>query len=164
MALPMLRLLTQASWQQDTTGIAQAVRGLAGLGPGLTPSGDDVLAGFAAVMALLSAYLSADTVPREHIAALIAAEARARTTRLSAVLLAHAARGELAQHLGEMLLALPSPAEASEAVLRTADRLLAFGETSGSDTLLGVLLGLRTLEGGSGHFRRFTKILTQISL
>jgi hypothetical protein len=148
MALPMLRLLARASWQQNTTEIAQAVRGLAGLGPGLTPSGDDVLAGFAAVMALLSPYLSIDAASREHIAAHIAAEAQARTTRLSAILLAHAARGEVAEHLGEMLLALASPPESSSIVLRAADRLLAFGETSGSDTLLGVLLALRTLEGG----------------
>ena len=60
--MPNLRLLAQASWQQNIAGIEEATRGLAGLGPGLTPSGDDVLGGFAAIMALLSTQLSADSI------------------------------------------------------------------------------------------------------
>ncbi len=147
MALPKLRLLARAAWEQDMVGVEEATRGLAGLGPGLTPAGDDVLAGFAAVMTLLSARISADGVPRSHVAEVIAAVARPRTTMLSWVLLEHAARGEVAERLGEMLLTLALPAEEPGVVLHAADKLLAFGWTSGGDTLLGVLLGLRTLEG-----------------
>jgi len=98
-------------------------------------------------MALLSPQLSVDGVSRRHIAGTIAAIARPRTTALSAVLLAHAACGEVAEHLSTLLLSLSLPAEASEVVLRAADRVLAFGASSGGDTLLGILLGLRTLEG-----------------
>ncbi len=147
MALPKLRMLTLASWMQDSTGVEEATRGLAGLGPGLTPAGDDALAGFASIMALLSPQLSADGASRRHIARTIAAIARPRTTALSAVLLAHAACGEVAEQLGTLLLSLSLPAEASEVVLLAADRVLAFGACSGGDTLLGILLGLRTLEG-----------------
>jgi hypothetical protein len=147
MALPMLRLLAQASWLQDIAGVEEAARRLAGLGPGLTPSGDDALAGFAAVMTLLSPQLSVDAAPRDHIAAAIASVARPRTTALSAVLLAHAARGEVAEHLGNLLLSLTLPVEASKAVLHAADHVLAFGANSGGDTMLGMLLGLRALEG-----------------
>ena len=147
MALPRLRMLARASWRQDIAGVEEATCGLAGLGPGLTPAGDDALAGFAAVMALLSSRLSADARPRDHIAEIIAGVARPRTTLLSGVLLTHAARGEVAEHLGELLLALALPAEASEVVLQAARSVLAFGATSGGDTLLGVLLGLRALIG-----------------
>ncbi len=147
MALPNLRLLALASWRQDTADVEDATRGLAGLGPGLTPSGDDALGGFAAVMALLSPQLSTDSASRKHIATTIAAVAKPRTTALSAVLLAHAVRGEVAEHLGTLLLTLTLPAEASEAVLNAADSVLAFGASSGGDTLLGMLLGLRALEG-----------------
>ncbi len=73
--------------------------------------------------------------------------ARPRTTALSAVLLAHAARGELAEQMGTLLLTLTLPAEAFETVLNAADQVLTFGASSGGDTLLGMLLGLRTLEG-----------------
>jgi hypothetical protein len=147
MALPKLRMLALASWRQDITGVEEATRGLAGLGPGLTPSGDDALAGFTSIMALLSPQLSADGASREHIARTIAAIARPRTTALSAVLLTHAACGEVAEQLSTLLLALSLSAEASEIVLNAADRALAFGASSGGDTLLGVLLGFRVLEG-----------------
>jgi uncharacterized protein DUF2877 len=147
MALPGLRMLALASWRQDIASVEEATRGLAGLGPGLTPSGDDALGGFAAVMALLSPRLSSDAASRKHIAAAIAAVARPRTTALSSVLLAHAARGEVAEQLGTLLLTLTLPAEASKAVLNAAYHVLAFGANSGGDTLLGMLLGLRTLEG-----------------
>jgi len=147
MALPLLQLLAQESWRQNIVGAEAATHGLAGLGPGLTPSGDDVLAGFAAIMALLSPQLSADATSRKYIAAAIAAVAKPRTTVLSSVLLAHAARGEIAEQMGALLLALTYPAEEFKAVLKAADRVLAFGASSGGDTLLGMLLGLRTLEG-----------------
>ncbi len=147
MAMPKLRLLAQAGWRQNIAGIEQAVRGLAGLGPGLTPSGDDVLGGFAAIMALLSLQLSADSLPRKYIASTIAAVAKPRTTMLSAVLLEYASRGEVSEQFGTLLLALMLPAEEIEIVLKAADRVLAFGASSGGDTLLGMLLGLRALEG-----------------
>jgi hypothetical protein len=101
-------------------------------------------------MALLSPYLSRDMAPRLSIAAAIATTARPRTNRLSAVLLAHAASGEVSEHVGALITALASPRsprEAGEEALNAADRLLAFGATSGGDTLLGLLLGLRALEG-----------------
>jgi hypothetical protein len=147
MALPELRVLARSSWQQHIGGIEHATRCLAGLGPGLTPSGDDVLAGFAAVLALLSPQLSADGASRKHIARIIADVAKPRTTALSAVLLKHAACGEVAEQLGSLLLSLSLPADASGVVLHNADRVLAFGASSGGDIMLGILLSLRSLEG-----------------
>ena len=144
-ALPVLRLLVCASRQQDVAGVEKAARGLAGLGPGLTPSGDDTLGGFVGVLALLSAQLGIDGAPRNHLAAIIASAAGPRTTRLSAVLLAHAAHGEVAEHVGELLIALALPLEESETVLLAADRVLAYGAYSGADTLLGLLLGLQAI-------------------
>ena len=98
-------------------------------------------------MALLSPHLSADFLPRKYIASTIAAVAKPRTTMLSAVLLEYASRGEVSEQFGTLLLALMLPAEEIEIVLKAADRVLAFGASSGSDTLLGILLGLRALEG-----------------
>jgi hypothetical protein len=148
LARPALQALMRAAGRQDSMGVAEAARWLAGLGPGLTPSGDDALAGFAAVMTLLGEQLSADAAPRDVIAHIIAATAGPRTTRLSSVLLNHAACGEVAESLGNLLLALALPIEEGGTVLRAADALLACGATSGADTLLGVLAGLLTLEGG----------------
>ena len=147
-ALPLLYQLACASWLQDRAMLATAVSKLAGLGPGLTPSGDDVLGGFASVMALLSPYLSSDALERVWIAELIAQVAGPRTTLISRVLLDYAAKGEVAEQIGDLLLALARPLSEQAAVWRAARRVLAFGATSGADTLLGILLALRVLEGG----------------
>lgn len=145
-ALPLLQLLLRASRRQETADVEEAARGLAGLGPGLTPSGDDALAGFASVMALLSPYIYSGARSRNSIAEIISSAARPRTTTLSAALLAYAARGEVAEPLGNLLQVLTRPHEASSEVLLAAERVLAFGGTSGGDTLLGLLLGLRALD------------------
>ncbi len=147
MAMPKLRLLAKASWRQNITGIEEAILGLAGLGHGLTPSGDDVLGGFAAVMDLLSPQLSADSISRKHIASIIAEVAKPRTTKLSSVLLEYASRGEVSEPFGTLLLSLALSAENIETVWNVAEEVLAFGASSGGDTLLGILLGLRALEG-----------------
>src|SRR5579859_1854564 len=209
MAQPALRKLMQATWQWDRSGIEEATSRLAGLGPGLTPAGDDALGGFTAVMALLGRQLGSSPVGSSLVgspplrgpvagwqtalspttgplkggdptggeerqadeawgdgrgysrgdplwspsggwspAAIIARVAGPRTTALSATLLAHAARGEVAEHVGDLLLALALPAHEARVVRQRAERLLASGATSGSDTLLGILLGLQTLQGG----------------
>ncbi len=147
MALSKLQMLVQATWHQNNANIEEAVRGLAGLGPGLTPSGDDVLGGFAAVMSLLSPQLSADSFSRIYVSSIICSIAKPRTSKLSGVLLEHASRGELAEQFGSLLLTLSLPSDEFETIQKAADHALTFGASSGGDTLLGILLGLRTLEG-----------------
>jgi hypothetical protein len=142
-ALPALRLLECASREQDITRVEEAAWRLVGLGPGLTPSGDDVLGGFIAVLALLSPYLSDDAAPRDAIVTAIVRAARPRMGTISAALLAYAVRGEVAEPVGTFLLALAS--ESPDECLSAASRVLSIGETSGADTMLGLLLGLRTL-------------------
>ena len=93
---------------------------LAGRGGGLTPYGDDVLAGYAAGLVLWRA----DRTQAQAIAD----AAAPRTTPLAATLLRHAARGEL-----------PEPAHA---LLERADPepLCRFGHSSGRGLLLGLAL------------------------
>ena len=147
LAMPKLQMLVQAARQKNNAGIEEATRGLAGLGPGLTPSGDDVLGGFAAVMSLLSSVLSTDSISRSDVASIISTVAKPRTTKLSGILLEYASRGEIAEQFGSLLLALMLPVNEFETVQKAADRALTFGASSGGDTFLGILLGLQALEG-----------------
>lgn len=101
-----------------------AVDVLLGRGPGLTPLGDDVLAGW-----LVGRYARGRRDGAVRTAVL--AEAARRTTAVSAVLLAHAARGEAVPEL-RAYVAAPTPA--SLAALR------AVGHTSGTGLALGVAL------------------------
>jgi hypothetical protein len=116
---------------------AAAVAGLMGFGGGLTPLGDDVLAGWLAT-----------GVATRHPAlapfqSAVALAARQRTTTLSATLLACAARGEGVPQFRSLLggLATADPALVEQSVID----LLDIGDTSGSGLVLGALAALQSL-------------------
>jgi len=100
-------------------GPMPSIRALAGFGPGLTPAGDDLLAGYVAGLVLLH---------RQHKrASRIAEEAAIRTTSLSATLLRHAALGEVPEPV-HTLLATGNPRP-----------LISFGHSSGQAWLRGLV-------------------------
>lgn len=114
-----------------------AVAGLMGLGGGLTPLGDDVLAGWLAT-----------GVATQHgalgpIRWAVALSARERTTTLSATLLTYAARGECIPAFRDLLggMATGDPG----LVEQSLDDVLAIGDTSGSGLVLGALTALQSL-------------------
>lgn len=118
----------------NTAGIAVATR-LLGSGPGLTPSGDDVLAGFltgAAAFGLEAAPL------RQAIAIL----APARTTALSATLLWHAARGECIDEVAALAAILTGRDHSRMGP--AIRRLLSVGHSSGAALALGLVTAADT--------------------
>jgi Protein of unknown function (DUF2877) len=102
---------------------------LAGLGPGLTPSGDDVLAGI-----LLIASLTERFSPPE----LRAAADGARTHDISRSFLRWAANGHSIEPVHDLLRAIEGGQPTHEAEHAVA----AIGATSGHDLLLGLRLAL----------------------
>ena len=133
----MVRLAT-ALRRGDVALAGRAAHDLAGLGPGLTPSGDDVLAGTLLAVALLGP-AHADRF-RESITTSV----RGRTTRISEAYLEAAAAGEAGEAWHRLLIVLRR--DEGETDLRDAvRRILAFGETSGADMLAGFLLAMTAL-------------------
>ncbi|MBB3726626.1 DUF2877 domain-containing protein [Nonomuraea dietziae] len=117
-----------------------AAEQLVGLGPGLTPSGDDVLAGLLVALRHLG---SAAKVERavwlaDWLAAAVTFDAGTRTTPISATLLHCAARGEASPEVSAVLRGITGQ-QALEPALR---RLLQLGHTSGADLAQGVRIGL----------------------
>jgi hypothetical protein len=109
------------------------VADLVGRGPGLTPLGDDVLAGWLVARAAAGAPDAAVTdAVRHHLGA---------TTALSATLLDCAVRGEALPELRTWLTALGTPREPTAAAA-----LERVGATSGTGLLVGAALALRSLE------------------
>lgn len=115
---------------------------LIGLGPGLTPSGDDLIAGVLSGAQLLAPVVGGagsdalvGTV--RDVGAAVAARARQATTAISAALLQHAARGEVAAPAADLLRALTGHGRIPAAV----DGLLAVGSSSGRDLAAGLLTG-----------------------
>ncbi len=116
------------------TGLERAADLLLGLGPGLTPAGDDLLAGVLLTHAHLGTGLPS-----------LAAHLRERadaTTALSADLLRHAGAGRGAPPVLGLLDALVGARPVGPAL--TA--LLEVGSSSGHDTATGVLTAARVLQ------------------
>lgn len=106
-------LLARAVAERDAELSGRAARALAGLGPGLTPAGDDLLAGAAAAVAVLGGATGFRGDDRASwLAALTSVHAAGRTTGLSARLLALAARGTVLRPV-VALLELTPEADAS---------------------------------------------------
>ena len=108
--------------------LTTAVTGLLGLGPGLTPAGDDFLIG---ALTLL------DAIGQERLRAAlgdaIAEVAPALTSPLSACFLTAAANGHVGEHLHRMVASVIT--EDIDAAVAAAGRI---GHTSGWDALTGV--------------------------
>lgn len=117
----------------DRRGAAAAARSLIGLGPGLTPSGDDAIAGIEAALHALGH-------PAAGFLATALDDVVARTTDVSAALLRHAARGEFSERIHRLIAALLG--EDTAAIPLAIERAVAWGATSGADCLIGVLAGL----------------------
>jgi hypothetical protein len=111
---------------------------LLGLGPGLTPSGDDLLGG---ALVALTAVGYSDL--RDAIWSRLRGEAPARTNEISLAHLDCAAQGECAAALKDAIEALLSGAGPELAPALGAVKAL--GHTSGWDSLVGVVVVLRAV-------------------
>lgn len=129
--------LEQALARRNVALAALHARSMLGLGPGLTPSGDDVLVGLFAVLHLPGS-------PCERWlggGAPVLQGARRATTAISLAALQCAAQGRVRESLAELLVQLlDGQGPALEAAL---DRVLRIGSHSGADMVSGIACGLR---------------------
>lgn len=127
--------------QDDLAQVAALASRLAGLGPGLTPAGDDWLAGWLVGLHAAAA-LETPPLPPVAVGRAVVNSAGARTTRLSLAFLQAAADGASAAPWHALLAALPA---AAPGPLRTAaDAIMHTGATSGSDMLAGFLAAFQS--------------------
>lgn len=136
----------------DVPALTGAASALVGLGPGLTPSGDDVLVGV-----LAGLIRGGGNIPAAAAAAIIIGDAvavRARsTTDVSRHYLTLAAQGHFGQPLTELVDAVVDGSPAPQQ-RRRMDAVLAVGASSGADALLGVLIGLSAVAQWSSTERQ----------
>ncbi|WP_329126690.1 oxamate carbamoyltransferase subunit AllH family protein [Streptomyces sp. NBC_01465] len=131
---PPAEQLGRALASGDAARLYAAALALLGAGPGLTPSGDDVLCGV-----LLACHALGRPIPgplRDAIA-----RAEELTPLVSAALVLHAARGECVPQAAALLRAAAAGHDAAPALRG----LLAVGHHSGSDLARGLVLGLEFL-------------------
>jgi hypothetical protein len=138
-------LLPHDAVDRLATGLASedaagAVAPLLGRGTGLTPAGDDLVAGALASLRALGSPAA------DQLGAAVRALARAATTRLSAALLEAADVGALVPEAAGVLRALAGGGDVETA----ADRLVALGHTSGWHLAAGLLVGVTHAAAGPG--------------
>lgn len=135
--------LAVALASDDLPAVVVAARDLVGLGSGLTPSGDDVLAGLLAGGRAL-ARACGDAALDDLLLGLwrgIAPDLQERTTAISAALLGHAAAGEMTARAAAVTVALATGRGLAEAHAA----LLAVGHRSGADLASGLELAAVTV-------------------
>lgn len=142
--------LQAACASRDHARAVAAAEALIGLGPGLTPSGDDVLSGAIAAGIAVTHALGDDAGQRffHRFGAEVARRAIGHTTTLSQTLLQHAAHGEMAEPARQLTLTLAGCGSLTAAL----SRLRRVGHTSGNDLAAGIAAGARaaaTLNDGS---------------
>lgn len=125
-------LLLSGIRQNDPKSISRAAKGLAGIGPGLTPAGDDLLLG--TIHGIWATRLETEAIA---LSTAIARTAVPRTHVLSAAWLEAAASGEAAEPWHALIdaIAARNQTELHKAVMT----VLPTGHTSGSDALGGFL-------------------------
>ncbi|WP_448639853.1 DUF2877 domain-containing protein [Geodermatophilus sp. URMC 63] len=123
-----LAALRGAVRRADLDAALRTAARLVGLGPGLTPAGDDVMAGTMAGLVLLGHPAA------ERFAAGVYALAAGRTTELSRALLRHAAAGRVSGEYAAVLHGLVGERPLGPAIAG----LLATGSTSGRALALGL--------------------------
>ncbi|MCX7298909.1 MAG: DUF2877 domain-containing protein [Rhodobacterales bacterium] len=111
-----------------------------GRGPGLTPSGDDVIVGILAALMLSPALRDGPAQARRLTRALT--PLLRTTTEISRHLLAQAGQGHFSRPLHDLGLALHGPSTERD-LPQSIDRALAVGGTSGADTCMGLIIAMR---------------------
>jgi Protein of unknown function (DUF2877) len=125
--------------QPHSSSIRDMAQSLCGRGVGLTPAGDDILAGWMAAGWLLYGPVPGFLDACQQIVEV----ARRQTHLLSQCWLSYAAEGNVAQPIRVMLDALTC--DDAEQLGAATEAVLAMGATSGHDVIQGILLMLNEM-------------------
>lgn len=143
---PRLPALLEAVAGGDAARAAEAAAAIAGCGPGLTPSSDDLLAGYMAMLhALAAGGYGSEMLTMTHG---IAAGAAKRTNRIAGAFLLQCGDGYVSEDVLALLDALLWDA-GGDGLKNALDRVGAIGSTSGADMLTGIALAIISFREGS---------------
>lgn len=113
--------------------------GLTGLGPGLTPTGDDLLVGLAAMARRLAGGGLVDVRAAVAFSTVLAGLPAEETTEAAHLLLRSASEGRFPSVLATAVELLGNPHSDAESLRAATMRLAATGAHSGADLLAGAL-------------------------
>ncbi len=135
------RALRRGAARLAARAAAEAATALLGLGPGMTPAGDDFVGGAFFARALLARAGACDAAGWRHAADAVRAAAARLTHPIGAALLGDLLVGEGWAALHDLAAALARDHES--ATVEAARRLTRLGHSSGWDLLAGFVAGAR---------------------
>jgi hypothetical protein len=138
---PAIFDVVRACRQRDFSGILEKGKGLIGLGPGLTPSGDDFMGGLLFSALILKNFFPEAFSWNQECMTEFLSEAQSRTHPLSFVFLSDFASGHAPAPLGEVMNYLLQGRDFERAASAVV-QLLRFGHSTGGDMLSGLLTGM----------------------
>ena len=144
--LPVLDTVMETIRREDWPAMAASAVDLAGVGEGLTPSGDDFLVGLVAALRFHRA--SGGPGPELDLLTALVSKAGGRTSDFSAQNLLSAAEGLVSEDVSDWLVSFHLGD--LHAVKDATNRLLNLGHSSGVDTFAGMSMGLSSILG-IGH-------------
>ncbi len=121
--------------------VSAAVRDILGFGPGLTPSGDDFLAGFTSAAILLVDLRQNSDKGIKKMVETLSQEAAGRTTCISLSMIEDAIKGETSELAIDFIQSVLHT-EDTERIRYLADQMSSIGGTSGEDYLNGIATGI----------------------
>jgi len=132
-----VRALREACLELSAPKLEFALADLVGLGPGLTPAGDDYIAGYCAALLHIGASNARARKARTLVAEVIG-DAPAQTQSMSEFLLGQYMAGVIPQFLSTCLRTLLQPST-RDLLAGSVRRVLSHGATSGTEMMLGIL-------------------------
>lgn len=146
-ALPQVKRLIESALSEDLALFEEVWERLLGLGPGLTPAGDDFLVGFLASHKLLSSSFGRK-LDDDYRKRRLREKAQSKTNRIAFQFLDDALEGIFSETLYLVFDSLASEGEQGNPEKREREEIeyfLRWGHSSGADTLTGAAFGLWTM-------------------
>ena len=146
-ARPYIDALMWGIMSGDIETIKNSAQSILGLGPGLTPSCDDFIAGLILTLNTASTSLCRDEPKAveffEKISEELATLAKEKTTIYSSWFISESAMGEGPKVAVELIFSIIS--NSPEKVAELSKKLIAVGATSGADIAIGIYYAIRFL-------------------
>ncbi|KKM60707.1 hypothetical protein LCGC14_1539160 [marine sediment metagenome] len=139
LALPHISSMLKAIKSGHSHDIIRITKHLVGLGPGLTPAADDMLLGLMISMLYISENFNKTSIDVKKINKDIISIISGRTTIISEEFLREASVGKVNEAVASLMENLLTSRQRE--VENSVRKLLDLGGTSGTDTVLGVILG-----------------------
>lgn len=147
LSLPIRQLITAVK-RYDSHTCSEAAQRMIGLGPGVTPSGDDVLIGFLAGLHCMTGNKKDKRAFIQALGNEILLLSK-KTNEISRTYLTHAVKGEFSSSIVALIDAIRDGGE--EQLTAAAGNAMRVGHSSGMDTVSGLLIGLAARDASPFH-------------